>query len=81
VFPPEKPKMFAGRRCIVQSTTTNYSLEETRLAVVNESCFSFLFCAKTKNRLTKNPFANVVKKHVWSYFQSHRKKTQTVFRQ
>jgi hypothetical protein len=33
-----------------------YATEEPRLAVVTESRFSFLFCAKKKKQLTKNPF-------------------------
>ncbi len=56
-----------------------HMLEEPRLAVVNESRFLFPFCEKTV--MTKNPFPNIVKKHVWPYCQSRRKNSYTLFRQ
>jgi hypothetical protein len=54
-------------------------LEETHLAVVNESRFSFLFCAKMKKSAAYNQFANVVKEHVWPYFQFRQKKILDCF--
>ncbi len=52
-------------------------LEETCLAVVNESCFSFVFCAKMKKTvLKKNPFTNVMKKHASKIFSPAGKTTR-----
>jgi hypothetical protein len=56
---------------------------------VNESRFSFLFCAKTeivlgrdhllaRGNTEKKPFANIMKKHSGK-FLSRQKKSQTVF--
>ena len=39
----------------------------------------FFFVGKQKTVLTLNQFANVVKKYVWPYFQSRRKKIRDCF--
>jgi hypothetical protein len=50
-------------------------LEETRLAVVNESRFLFLFLCENEKKTVrkKKTFANVVKKHVGQIFSPARK--------
>ena len=57
-------------------------LEGTHLAVINESRFSFLFCAKTKkNSEEKKTVRKCREETRWPNFQSHQKNSQTVFRQ
>ena len=53
--------------------------EETHLAELMSPASHFFFVQKQKNSADKNPFTNVVKKRIWSYFQSRRKNSQTVF--